>query len=165
MVLRHMILHTLAFILVTNGYLLTMMIATSPRVWGYHDYPEVVRSKVRAQTRGEKVLAVVVGLPWMLFVLGFPVFSTFALRSSLAGEIPFLLAVLHPLVLMELTNVVEVIVLDWFVISRLTPSFVVIPGTAKQDYKDMSHHYEGHVRAAVIFLPISVAIGVLVSLA
>lgn len=164
MVLRHMILHTLTFILVTNGYLLLVMLVTSPRVWGHHDYPEVVRSKVPAQTRGEKAVGVILGLPWMLFVLGFPVFSTFALRSSLGGEIPFLLAVLHPLILFELTNVVEVIVLDWFIVSWLTFSFVVTPGTVNEDYKDMSHHYMGHVRAAVIFFPISLIIGAVVFL-
>ena len=163
--LRHLILHTLTFILVTNGYLLLVMIATSPRVWGHHDYPEVVRSKVPAQTTGEKALAVVIGVPWMLFVLGFPAFSTFALRAALGGDIPFLLAVVHPLILLELTSAVEVVLLDWFIISRLTPAFVIIPGTDREDYRDMSHHYKGHVRAAIMFLPISVIIGAVAYLA
>lgn len=165
MVLRHMIVHTLVFIATTNGYLLLMMITVNPRVWGHRDYPEVVRSKVSAQTKREKLAAAAIGLPWIIFVFGFPLFSTFELRSLLDGEIPFLLAFLHPLILMEMSGVVEVVVLDWLIVSKLTPGFVRISGTAEEDYKDMSHHYRGHLRAAVVFVPISLIIGTVVILA
>jgi hypothetical protein len=164
MVAQHMITHTLVYVVVTNGYLLVMMVAVSPRVWGHHDYPEVVRSKVPAQTKAEKLTAVAIGLPWMIFVLGFPAFSTLELRSLLGGVIPFGLAFLHPLIVLETTCAVEVILLDWLIISKLTPTFVIIPGTTKDDYRDMSYHFRGHLRAAVAFVPLSLIIGAAVSL-
>jgi hypothetical protein len=165
MVLRLMIMHGLAFALVANVYLLLMMVTMSPRIWGYVDYPEAVRAKVSPQTKQEKVAGAIVGLPWILFVLSFPVFSTFALRTALGGEIPFLVAFLNPLVLLQLFNLSEVLILDWLIISRITPSFVIIPGSTAEDYKDMSHHYRAHARASAVMVLLSLVIGAVVSLA
>jgi hypothetical protein len=155
----------LAFALVANVYLLLMMVTMSPRIWGYVDYPEAVRAKVSPQTKQEKVAGAIVGLPWILFVLSFPVFSTFALRTALGGEIPFLVAFLNPLVLLQLFNLSEVLILDWLIISRITPSFVIIPGSTAEDYKDMSHHYRAHARASAVMVLLSLVIGAVVSLA
>jgi hypothetical protein len=163
-VLKQMLMHGLAFALVVDGYLFLMMVSTSPRIWGYHDYPEVVRGKVPAQTKREKVIAAILGLPWILFVLAFPVFSTYALRSSLGGEIPFLVAFLNPLVLLQLANLGDLLILDWLIVSRITPGFVIIPGSTEEDYKDMSHHYRGHVKASAAMVLLSLVIGAVVSL-
>jgi hypothetical protein len=35
------------------------------------------------------------------------------------------------------------------IVSRITPRFVMIPGTEKADYRDFSHHYNAHARAAI----------------
>jgi len=164
MVLRQMMMHGLAFALVANGYLLLMMVTMSPRIWGYADYPDAVRAKVPPQTKQEKVAGAIVGLPWILFVLGFPVFSTFALKAMLGGEISFLVAFLNPLVLLQLFNLSEVLILDWLIVSRITPSFVIIPGSTADDYKDMSYHYRGHVRASAVLVLLSLVIGAVVSL-
>ena len=90
MVVTHLIAHGLFFAVIFNGYLFLIMVLTSPRVWGYADYPEVVKQKVPPQTRREKLLATVIGLPWIIFVVGFPIFSTYALKSKLGAEIPFM---------------------------------------------------------------------------
>ena len=163
MVLRHMVVHGLGFALVANGYLALMMIATSPRIWGYTDYPEVVRAKVPPQTKREKLAGAILGVPWFLFLLGYPVFSTYALKSSLGGEIPLLIAFLNPLVLLQLANLGDVLILDWLIISKITPRFVVIPGSDVEDYKDFSHHYRGHLRVTIIMIMLCSAVAVVVS--
>ena len=162
MVLIHLLVHGFGFALVANGYLLLMMVTTSPRIWGYHDYPEVVRAKVPIQTGAEKLKAGILGVPWLIFVLAFPVYSTYVLHSSLGGDIPFLVAVLNPLVLLQMTNLGDMLILDWLIVSRMTPRFVIIPGSTADDYKDMSHHFRGHVRASAIIVLLSVVIGVVV---
>ena len=164
MVLKHLVLHSIALALVANGYLLLMMVTMSPRTWGYHDYPEAVRARVPPQTKREKLTGAIAGLPWFLFVLGFPVFSTYAMKSALGGEIPFLVAFLNPLVLLQFLNLSEVLILDWLIVSRITPGFVIIPGSTAAEYKDMSHHYKGHVRASVVMVPISLVIAAVVYL-
>jgi len=65
------------------------MVSTSPRVWGYSDYSEAIKAKVPPQTWKEKRLALIIGLPWIIFAVGFPIYSTYMLKSKLGGEIPF----------------------------------------------------------------------------
>ena len=53
MVIQHLMSHGLFYALFVNLYLFILMISTSPRVWGYADYPQVVKDKVLPQTRRE----------------------------------------------------------------------------------------------------------------
>ena len=46
MILTHIVTHALFFAVIVNGYLLLMMLTTSPRVWGYSDYSEAIKAKV-----------------------------------------------------------------------------------------------------------------------
>jgi hypothetical protein len=139
----------LFYSLVATGYLFLFMITFSPRIWGYKDYPDVVKRKVPAQTKKEKTLGAMIGLPWFVFVLGFPVLSTFALKAKLGGEISFAMAFLNVIVQFLFFTIGDLVLLDWLAISKITPRFVIIPGTAKEDYKDFSHHYKSHAKAAV----------------
>jgi len=152
MVLTHVAAHGLLFGLAVNGYLLLMMITTSPRVWGYTDYSEAIKLKVPPQTKEERRLAMIVGLPWMIFTFGFPIFSTYMLKSKLGGEIPFWTAFLNVFVLVVLATVGDLVILDWLIVNTITPQFVIIPGTDEADYEDFSHHYKAHARAAVPLL-------------
>ena len=138
------------------------MITMSPRVWGYRDYPEIVKQKVPPQTKKEKALAAIVGLPWFIFVLGFPIVSTYMLKSNLGGEISFFKAFLNIYVLFSFATIGDLVILDWLIISKITPRFVIIPGTEVRDYKDFSHHYKGHAKAAILFIPLSLIIAAIV---
>lgn len=164
MVASHLIVHSLLYAAIFNGYLLLMMISTSPRVWGYTDYPEAIKAKVPAQTSEEKRLALMIAIPWMVFALGFPVYSTLMLKGKLGGEILYWTAFLNVLLMVLLATLGDLVVLDWIIISKITPDFVVIPGTAKSDYKDFSHHFRAHARAAAILLVLCILIAAAVAL-
>lgn len=162
MVLRHIIFHGLVYFVIATGYLLLTMVTLSPRVWGYADYSEEIKAKVPPQTAVEKRLAIVVGLPWFFFVFGYPIYSTYALKLKMGGEIPFWVALLNALVLVALATFGDLVLLDWGIVSRITPRFVIIPGTDASDYADFSHHYRAHARAAPILLLLCVGIATLV---
>jgi len=164
MIIKHIITHGLFYSVVMNAYLFLLMITFSPRVWGYKDYPDIVKKKVPAQTRKEKTLGAIVGLPWFVFVLGFPIFSTFALKSKLGGEITFAAALLNVLVMFIFATLGDLVLLDWILISRITPNFVIIPGTVKEDYKNFSHHFKAHAKAAIPLTVLCLIIAGLVSL-
>jgi len=149
MVLVHVMTHGLFYGVIVTGYLFLVMITVSPRVWGYHDYSDNIKRKVPAQTKKEKKKALLIGLPWLVFVPGFPVFSTFALKAKLGGEISFSTALLNAMVLIFAGTLGDLVLLDWIVISRITPKFDIIPGTVKDDYKDFTHHYKAHAKAIV----------------
>ena len=158
MVVSHIVKYGVFFAVVVTGYLFLLMISTSPRIWGYSDYPQAVKNKVPAQTKKEKLSGAIIGLPWIVFVLGFPVWSTYALKSKLGGEIPFLTAFLNLIVMFVLVTIGDLVILDWLVISKITPKFVIIPGSEAKDYKDFSHHYKAHAKAAVIIVFIALAL-------
>lgn len=145
-------LHGLIFGLIFNGYIFLMMITTSPRVWGYQDYSERVKAKVPPQTRRERTTAGLFGIPFMAIVLGFPAYSLNALKASLGGEVSFTVAFVHLVVLAACAFLGDLVVLDWLIISKITPDFVIIPGSTEEDYKDFSHHFRGHARASVILV-------------
>jgi len=149
MVIKDIITPALFYGAVTNGYLFLMMITFSPRVWGYKDYPDIVKKKVPAQTKKERTLAVFIAVPWFVFVLGFPVLSTLALKAKLGGEIPFTTASLNVLIQYATATVGDLVLLDWLIVSMWTPKFVIIPGSAKEDYKDFSHHFKSHAKAVI----------------
>ena len=95
MIWNHVLIHGLFYAVIGTGYLFLTMITFSPRIWGYQDYPEAIKEKVPPQTREERTLAGIVGLPWFIFIFGFPLVSTYLLKSKLSGEIPFELAFLN----------------------------------------------------------------------
>jgi len=137
---------------VVTGYLLFMMVTLSPRVWGYQDYPERIKEKVQPQTRRERMIAGVFGAPWMVFTFGYPIYSVLMLKNRLGGMIAFGDAFLHLLLLAAAASLGDLVFLDWFIISKVTPRFVVIPGSEVEDYKDFSHHSHAHARASVIIV-------------
>lgn len=147
MVFVKIILHGLFYTVIGAGYLLIFMITVNPRVWGYQDYPERIKEKIPPQTRRERIIAGLVGIPWFIFILVYPLMSTVFLETDLGGEIPFEIAFLNIFFMVLLFFLVDLIVLDWLVISKITPKFVIIDGTTPEDYKDFSHHYKGHLNA------------------
>ena len=153
----------LVYGVVVTGYLLITMICTSPRVWGYSDYPDAIKSKVPPQTVEEKRLALIVGLPWFLFTLGFPVYSTLLLKSRLGGEIPFATALLNLTALFLTATFGDLILLDWLILTKITPRFVIIPGTQKEDYKDFSHQFKAHARSSIPLVVLCVAMAAVIS--
>ncbi len=163
MIASHLITHGLFYMIMVNGYLFILMLTANPRVWGYHDYPEAIKIKVPPQTRKEKLLATFVGLPWFAFTLGFPIYSTFALKSKLGGEVSFLAAFLNMIVLNLLAALGDLVVLDWLVISKITPKFVIIQGSEKADYKDFSNHFKGHAKASIVQVLICLLIAAIAS--
>jgi hypothetical protein len=164
MVITHLIIHGLFYGIMVIGYLFLIMIMFSPRVWGYKDYPDVVKRKVPAQTQKEKMLGAGIGLPWFVFVLGFPIFSTLALKSKLGGKISFTLALLNVLIMVIFATLGDLVLLDWIVVSKITPKFVIIPGTDKEDYRDFSHHYKDHAKAIIPLIILCLIIAGLISL-
>ena len=163
MLLSFSLIHGLIYGGGITGYILLLMATTSPRIWGYQDYPERVKEKVPPQTKRERTVAGVFGVPFLLFSLVFPVYSVLELKAQMGGGISFMDAFLHLLILMASVTFGDLVLLDWLIISKITPGFVVIPGSAAEDYKDFSHHYRSHLRAAVIMVLVSAVIAVIVN--
>ncbi|HEX9915377.1 MAG TPA: hypothetical protein VGB32_10695 [Candidatus Bathyarchaeia archaeon] len=146
-----------------TGYLLLMMMTVNPRIWGYSDYPERVKRKVRPPTDEEKRRVWLVAAPYFLFMPLYPVYSVLQLKAMMGGAIAFPDALTHLLVLAAMATFGDLVILDWLIISKITPRFVVIEGSEPADYKDFTHHYVGHVYASLIIVALCAAIAYAVS--
>ena len=146
-----------------TGYVFLLMITLSPRIWGYADYPETVKRKVPPQTRRERTIAGIVSVPFFLFAIVYPAYSVLALKDRLGGAMTFSDAFVHLLAMVIFVTIGDLVILDWLIISKITPRFVVIPGSEVEDYKDFSHHYRGHLRATIIMIALCAAVAVIVS--
>lgn len=164
MVFKTLVTDSLIFAGIANLYLLVIMITVSPRVWGYSDYPDAVKQKVPPPTRKEKLTALLIGLPWFAMLLAYPLVASARLRASLGDDLTFTVAFIHFLVMYQVAALVDLVLLDWLIISRMTPSWVVIPGSEAADYKDFSHHFRGHARAFIALTILALLFAAAVSL-
>jgi len=146
-----------------TGYIFLLMVTLSPRIWGYADYPKAIKGKVPPQTRREKTIAAIVGVPFFLLALAYPVYSVLALKDRLGGAMTFGDAFMHLLMMVVFMTIGDLVILDWFIISKLTPGFVVIPGSEVEDYKDFSHHYWGHLKGTIVMIVLCAAAALIVS--
>lgn len=162
MIFTHIAVQGLLFAGIANAYLFLVMTSTSPRVWGYSDYPKRIKDKVPPQTPKEKRLALSISVPWFAFIIAYPLVATYALKSKLGQRLPFGTAFLSLFVMFLMATLVDLALLDWLVISKITPGFVIIPGSEKADYKDLAAHYVGHAKAvaamAVLALILAAAV-------
>jgi hypothetical protein len=161
--LTHSLQQGLLYGAAITGYLLLMMMAVNPRVWGYSDYPERVKLKVRPPTEEEKRLGWLIAAPYFLFMPLYPVYSVLQLKAVMGGAIGFPDALTHLLVLVTAATLGDLVILDWFIISKITPGFVVIEGSEPADYKDFTHHYVGHAYASVVIVALCAAVAYAVS--
>ena len=86
------------------------------------------------------------------------------IKSSLGGEISLLVAILTPVACLALLTFGDLVLLDWLLISKLTPKWVMISGTVAEDYKDFSEHYRAHGKSAVFMAVLCVGIGLVAHL-
>ncbi len=154
MAIVHILTHTLFYNFVVIGYLMILMMSLSPRIWAYSDYSEEIKAKVPPQTKKEKRLGIILSLPWLVFTFGFPILSTVLLKGKLGGEIPYWTAFINVFVMVFTFNLIDLIVLDWIIVSWITPNFVMIPGTEKADYEDFRFHYKAQAEASIVILAV-----------
>jgi hypothetical protein len=149
MVLVNILVYGFLYTLIGTGYIFILMVTFNPRIWGYQDYPKRIKEKVASQTRRERAIAGLVSLPFFIFILGYPIITTALLETNLGGEINFEVAFFNIFFMMISFFLADLVILDWLIISKITPKFVIIDGTTPEDYKDFTHHYQGHLIALI----------------
>ena len=162
MVYENIVFNALFYTTISTAYLFILMIIFNPRIWGYQDYPEKIKEKIPPQTRRERITAGLVGIPWFLFILAYPLISTIFLENEFKDEIPFEIAFFNIFFMVFLFFLVDLVVLDWLIISKITPKFVIIESTTPEDYKDFSHHYRGHLIAVIPLILICAIFSVII---
>lgn len=148
------------------AYLLPIMRFTSPRIWGFSDYPKEITTRVPPQTDREAKLARIFFIPFSILMIGIPFVSTLLLEPAYVQPIPLLDAFLNSFGVLMFGNLADLIVLDLLIVGTITPSWVIIPGT--EDMKDTAYkdfrksHVKGHVYGTAFLAILSLVIALMV---
>jgi len=129
------------------------------------DYPQSIQSVVPAKTPKEKRQSLIVGILFLLLLVVIPFLSTLSLMRQSGGEATFVQLFLHAFGVVFIFNLVDLILLDWFMFCTLTPKFVIIPGTeGSEAYKDYLFHFKASITGAILSIMAGLLIAGIVSL-
>jgi hypothetical protein len=151
-----------AILSVVASLWLILALKVNPRIF-LHDYPAKIQQKVPKKTRAERNLSYVFGVPFMLWLLVVPFFSTLSLKEQ--GEAVFGALWLNAAGVAWVFNIVDWLILDWFMFCTLTPRFVIIPGSeGMEEYKDYGFHFFGFLHGTVYSVIGGLVIAVIISI-
>ncbi|MHA1863671.1 MAG: hypothetical protein ACTSWA_07870 [Candidatus Thorarchaeota archaeon] len=160
--LENILFHGVIAAVLMMAYLLPIMRFLSPRVWAMSDYPKEITSRVEPQTKDERRIAILMGIPFIFLMIVFPLVSTLILETTYAGSIPLTDAFLNTFSVLMFANLADLIILDLLIVGTITPSWVIIPGT--EDMKDTVYkafrkeHSKSHLRGTIFVAILSLVI-------
>jgi hypothetical protein len=126
--LTHLFIYNLAASVLLYGSL-----AYNPRMW-LHRMPPEVRAKVAKKTPQERKLFLKLALPFLLLLFGYPL--VYGIRESAS-----LLTIFLTLCAFFVSFAVwDTLVLDLLIFCKITPGFIMIDGTDREDYSNMKYH-------------------------
>jgi len=119
-------------------------LAYNPRMWLHRMPPEVI-AKVPAKTPGEKrLLLKTVAIPYLLLLVGYP--TIYVLQQDANWLTIFLILCAF----FAGFDVWDTLILDLLIFCKLTPRFVIINGTKREDYANMKYHLVSGAKGLVM---------------
>ena len=129
------------------------------------DIPADILAAVPPKTPAEKRLAMLIGVPFIVLALGFPLYSTVGFSYRVGADASFWLLFAHAMGVLLIPFFMDLFVLDWLIFCTITPSFVVYPGTEGfAGYKDYGFHLRAHTRGFLFLIPTCAVIAGLAAL-
>jgi hypothetical protein len=134
----HLLIYNLAASILIYGSL-----AYQPRLW-LHRMPPEVRSKVSGKTPAERKLFVRIALPFLLLLFVYPIAYVLQKDTNLVTRFWMLLAFFAGFA------VWDTFVLDILIFCKVTPRFIIIDGTEREDYSNMKYHLVSGAKGLVM---------------
>lgn len=134
----HLCIYNLAASILIYGSL-----AYNPRLW-LHRMPPEVRSKVPEKTPAERKRFIGVALPFLLLLFVYPIMYVTKTGANLWTDLWILMAFFAGFALWD------TLVLDLLIFCKITPRFIIIPGTRREDYSNMKYHLMSGTKGMVV---------------
>jgi len=129
---------------------LLFLVIYNPRLM-LQDYPPAIKEIVPPKTEAEKRQSIWLGMPFMLVLLIFPIYATFAFQGRANGGTGFLPLWLFAFWIAFAFNLWDWLILDWLIFCTITPKRFVIPGSEGHPaYKDYYFHFHGFLIGTVL---------------
>ena len=148
--------NVLVYCVISSVYLFTTL-AINPRIW-MHRMPKAVTEKVEPRTKSERILLIILGIPFVVFTVAYPIIYAYMHAYDLLRLIGIII------VFFLVFDLWDTIILDLLVFCRITPEFIIIKGTEKSDYQEMKSHIDSGIKGVVLAVISSSVLGVIVYL-
>lgn len=152
----NLFVHLLIYNFVISTFLYGSL-AYNPRMW-LHRMPPEVTAKVPEKTPQERKLFILFALPFLLWLFGYPILYVLQQDASLPINFLMLLAFFASFALWD------TLVLDLLIFCKMTPRFVIIKGTSREDYSNMKYHLVSGAKGLIMSLAFSGILALLLSL-
>ena len=145
---------------VTSTYLLVLL-RFNPRMFLKH-LPKEIREIVPPKSEKERWMSILLGVPLGLLFIGSTFASALLWRASAQGSRSFWELFAHVFGLFFLFNLVDLLILDWLIVCRFTPRWLIIPDTEHIVMpKEYLYHFKGFLMGTVVSVIGGLAIGAL----
>jgi hypothetical protein len=126
-----------------------------------NDYPPDIRAKVGPMSEKTRKQANLASLP-LLVTLGLIVVLGLGQLRNLTGGLTFLNTFIVTMIIFQTWNLIDLILLDWFLLMTLKPRFMILPGTeGMAGYSNYGFHFHKFLSGIIFTLILSVVVTVI----
>ena len=136
----------------------------NPRLW-LNDYPKEIQNMVPENTKEEKLIKGLIGIPFLIIMFAYPIYSTYALKISMGTSFTILIAFFNMLIISSIFNLFDLLILDWLIFCRINPKYLILKGTnGARAYQDYNFHLRAARKGFRISVLVSAVVSILISL-
>ena len=158
--------HALLFGVILSAVLFTLMLVVgriNPEIM-LKDYPPDIQARHGPMSERSKRQRIPVVIVFFAIMLGIIAWSFHGVAATGAKDISFVAAFVHLFVMFSVFNLLDWLVLDWLIVVRIRPGFMILPGTeGLAGYDDYGFHFRGFLIGIVISLVVSLLLAVVVA--
>lgn len=126
-----------------------------------NDYPPDIRAKHGAMSDAARKLASKVTFP-LLATLGLVVALGLGQLREISGSLTFAETLIVSTVIFQMWNLLDLVLLDWFLLMTLKPKFMILPGTeGMAGYSDYRFHFRKFMNGILLTFILALAVTVI----
>jgi hypothetical protein len=135
---------------VVGATYLLVLLRFFPRIFLRH-YPKEIREIVPPKSEKERRMSILLGVPFGLLFIGATFASALLWRASAQGSPSFWELFAHAFGVFFLFNLVDLLILDWLIVCKFTPRWVILPGSEHIAMpKAYFQHFKGFLTGTVV---------------
>ena len=126
-----------------------------------NDYPPDIRAKYGAMSEATRKQANLMTRP-LLATLGLVVVLGLGQLREISGALTFIETLIVSTVIFQMWNLLDLILLDWFLLMTLKPKFMILPGTeGLAGYRDYGFHFKKFLNGIVFTFILALVVTVI----
>jgi len=126
-----------------------------------NDYPPDIHAKYGAMSDSTRKQANLMTLP-LLATLGLVVALGLGQLRNISGALTFVETLIVSTVIFQIWNLLDLVLLDWFLLMILKPRFMILPGTeGMAGYSDYMFHFRKFLNGIVFTFILALAVTVI----